>query len=478
MEDQVRAVNEVPGCHAVILNAKNATAKLIGSIKRGTYTHVFLSPETALGGDKFELAKGANAKKKKKAKLPELIQALFRDDQFTKRVSALVVDEAHLIVDWADFRPEFEWVSIVRSFFADKPLMMLTATLTKSVRNNMLSALAVKLTEIHVEYTLPLRLDLTLYFWKKQEGDIDIVMKKLVESVRADEGRLLLCVRREDVMEKIWALGTEALAEADLVYREVVDEEPEPQTSRLESAIKAMSAGRHYVDPDKEYTQLQLELMKEMDLCGLGTFRSLGVSAPEIQRSSDLLRFKMFSSNTPREDEVKRSMLEDVSSADGNTSALACTIACGVGVNFRNCTGALVWEMPLTMNDFGQRIGRVGRGLVDPERRARIDAFWKGIEIKLNSAEDALRALCMDDEICRHLQLAKFFKWEAKYMGGRTVEAILSEAKTKIGLQPHDCCDVCARQCDCARDPDQRAARQNKNKCPVWSAVLKQMGRF
>jgi hypothetical protein len=252
----------------------------------------------------------------------------------------------------------------------------------------------------------------------------------------------------------------------------------QPPEGKLARTLKAMSAGQHYVDPGDKPTPLQLELRREMDLHGLGTFKALGVSEPEVAEASSRLRFKMFSSNTPRVDIEKQTLLEDVSGVDGKTPALACTIACGVGVNFMNCIAAIIWEMPYTMGDFVQRIGRVGRGLLRPERRARIDAFWRGMEIKLKSAEDALRSMCMEDDACRHLQIAKFFAWEAKYMSGRTVEAILAERKIKLGLEMHECCDVCARGCNCTRDPAVRATRQHGSECPVWADVLKRMGRI
>ena len=66
----------------------------------------------------------------------------FRDFLHTLRVSLIAVDEAHCISEWGhDFRPDYRNLKNLRSFFPDTPIIGLTATATKKVREDIVEQL-------------------------------------------------------------------------------------------------------------------------------------------------------------------------------------------------------------------------------------------------------------------------------------------------------------------------------------------------
>lgn len=67
------------------------------------------------------------------------------------KIDLIAIDEAHCISEWGhDFRPEYRQLSELRDRFRDVPLMALTATATKRVRDDIQSILHLNLKKIHI----------------------------------------------------------------------------------------------------------------------------------------------------------------------------------------------------------------------------------------------------------------------------------------------------------------------------------------
>jgi len=67
------------------------------------------------------------------------------------KVAAFAIDEAHCISEWGhDFRPEYRQLSILRESLPDIPIIALTATATRRVRNDVVDRLQLKKAEVFI----------------------------------------------------------------------------------------------------------------------------------------------------------------------------------------------------------------------------------------------------------------------------------------------------------------------------------------
>ncbi|KAA8893177.1 P-loop containing nucleoside triphosphate hydrolase protein [Sphaerosporella brunnea] len=115
-EDQVRAAKQ-NGIKAVALNEgtlSNARG-LLDQVSGGAYEVVVVSPE-------FCSPSNHNWCK------------MTGSTEFSCRLKGIVVDEAHLIHAWRDFRPAYTNIHQLRIWYPSLPFMVLTATMTPYVR--------------------------------------------------------------------------------------------------------------------------------------------------------------------------------------------------------------------------------------------------------------------------------------------------------------------------------------------------------
>lgn len=138
------------GIRPFVLNGESNSLQSRRDIALGMYTHIWLSPEFAVGDLDEEPAGDDStrgmAKKPKKMAARKAITVLdgFRDNgtfsgvlqhpEFQRRLRLVAIDELHLCAKngWGDFRPHFSQLHILRAQLPDTvPLFGTTATLTK-----------------------------------------------------------------------------------------------------------------------------------------------------------------------------------------------------------------------------------------------------------------------------------------------------------------------------------------------------------
>ena len=132
MQDQVESLKD-NGIAATFLNSTlglTETRKRETDIIQGKIKLLYVAPERLLS-EKF---------------LPflELINS-------QQGISTFAIDEAHCVSEWGhDFRPEYRQLKLLRETYPDIPMMALTATATKRVREDIITQLNLHKPYIHV----------------------------------------------------------------------------------------------------------------------------------------------------------------------------------------------------------------------------------------------------------------------------------------------------------------------------------------
>ena len=190
MQDQVAALNAA-GVNAVFLNSTvewEDYKDSMNSIRRGETKIVYVAPETLV--------------------TPK-INDLLHDSRVT--VSCITIDEAHCVSEWGhDFRPDYLEISSLRSQFKDAVFLALTATATRSVREDIIKNLKLKNPAVLVSsFDRP---NIFLDVRQKSRNALD----QVVECIRRhwDESGIIYCFSKKQVdelTEKLDKLGYSVL---------------------------------------------------------------------------------------------------------------------------------------------------------------------------------------------------------------------------------------------------------------------------
>ncbi|MBR1402971.1 MAG: RecQ family ATP-dependent DNA helicase [Treponema sp.] len=177
MQDQVASLNAA-GINAVFLNSTvewEDYKDSMNSIRRGETKIVYVAPETLV--------------------TPK-INDLLHDSRVT--VSCITIDEAHCVSEWGhDFRPDYLEISSLRSQFKSAVFLALTATATRSVREDIIKNLKLKNPAVLVSsFDRP---NIFLDVRQKNRNALD----QVVECIRRhwDESGIIYCFSKRQVDE-------------------------------------------------------------------------------------------------------------------------------------------------------------------------------------------------------------------------------------------------------------------------------------
>ncbi len=183
MKDQVQALvaNGIPAAFLNSSLSHQQEQNVLQKIKAGEYNLLYVAPERVMLGD-------------------------FLDLMTTIEISLFAVDEAHCVSTWGHhFRPDYKKLSIIKSLFPHKPVMALTATADRTVRQDIGEMLQLTDPSLFVSSFDRPNLSLAVLPGQKKWGQLIRIVQKYPQ-----ESGIIYCASRkgtEQVAAKLQQVG-------------------------------------------------------------------------------------------------------------------------------------------------------------------------------------------------------------------------------------------------------------------------------
>ncbi|XP_029209961.2 ATP-dependent DNA helicase RecQ-like [Acropora millepora] len=69
------------------------------------------------------------------------VAKMLKGEDFQRRVRAIVIDEAHLVLPWCSFRPAYGKIGVLSNLFPEVPDLALTGTATRATKTGTIDSL-------------------------------------------------------------------------------------------------------------------------------------------------------------------------------------------------------------------------------------------------------------------------------------------------------------------------------------------------
>ena len=187
MKDQVDALKN-NGVEAEFLNSSQTSreqTEVFQSVRQGKTKILYVAPERLLqSGDQFI----------------DFLRSL--------KVSLFAIDEAHCISSWGhDFRPEYIQLGKLKRYFPDVPVIALTATADKLVRQDIFERLNIKNAELFLSsFNRP-----NIFYQVEPNRNSYAQLLEYLET-RRDESGIIYCLSRAGTESLSWDLRDEGFS--------------------------------------------------------------------------------------------------------------------------------------------------------------------------------------------------------------------------------------------------------------------------
>lgn len=106
------------------------------------------------------------------------------NETWQSKTRLIVIDEAHCISEWGeDFRSDYQHLHELRSFFS-VPIMTLTATSTKKVKDDIMEHLQLADDDTDIIFKSPNRPNIFIEVRKKESTDYEVALKWLIDHIK------------------------------------------------------------------------------------------------------------------------------------------------------------------------------------------------------------------------------------------------------------------------------------------------------
>uniref|UniRef100_A0A7M5V0T6 DNA 3'-5' helicase n=1 Tax=Clytia hemisphaerica TaxID=252671 RepID=A0A7M5V0T6_9CNID len=291
INDQIKAAGD--SCIMAISLDKTVTDECYEDIKAGTYSLVYACPEV-LETKRWRM--------------------LFSDSEFVDRCIGVVVDEAHVMVEWGKssnestkaFRESYSKIVELQSLLSSKARFMLfTATATSATQATIFSMLNLQSNDVYCEIYHP------------NKNNVRFTVEQI--SMGKEDGRYLVNF-------------------FDFIMEEII--------AKKEHTCKTII----YVNTRKEVNLLNNGMASKL---GVDLFLSGKEGNPRYRLVEE------FHAYSPQS--VKNHVLAQASILESHLRVIICTSAFGMGVNVKGFNRCIHFGPPSTVESFVQEVGRVGR---------------------------------------------------------------------------------------------------------------------
>lgn len=265
MQDQVQSL-QANGISSVFLNSSQSFSEYkqaVNDIKAGRVKIVYVSPE------------GVSSNK---------IRTLLLDENI--EVSCITVDEAHCVSQWGhDFRPDYLELMSFRKLFPGIPLLALTATATKEVRDDICKNLGMKNPNVFIS-----SFDRPNIFLEVQPKTEDV--NQIINYIKqhAGESGIIYCNSRKKVDELYYTL--DKMGYSALNYHAGLSDEIRKKNQELfikdevQIIVATVAFGMGIDKPDVRYV-INYDLPKSME----EYYQEIGRAGRDGLESSALLLY-------------------------------------------------------------------------------------------------------------------------------------------------------------------------------------------
>ncbi|XP_067026602.1 bifunctional 3'-5' exonuclease/ATP-dependent helicase WRN-like [Acropora muricata] len=256
MRDQTVKLNDLQVRSLIVRNTESLSEVEIRDIKESKYRIIYGHPEAFVG------------------KLRKILDS----EEVRRDLRAVVVDEAHLIVEWKTFRPAYAQLGILGAMFPNVPVVALMATATEKTKSQISSSLGMVKPEV-IEVNPNRKNIFYSCSTRPHTGDdkIEVLLLPYIAKLQ---------VMREKMPLTVIYSNLQVCGECFSVFDRYLGEEQYTPIGSLHFAKNRLFAQFHANYPEKEKNDILDELLK-----GPGKIRVLfvtiafgiGVDCPRIR---------------------------------------------------------------------------------------------------------------------------------------------------------------------------------------------------
>ncbi|XP_078363686.1 uncharacterized protein LOC144647866 [Oculina patagonica] len=274
------------------------------------------------------------------------VTKILRSKEFQRRVKAIVVDEAHLVHQWSNFRPAYGKIGYLSNILPTVPVLALTGTATTATKSHIIDILG-----LSSPVTIESNPDRPNIFYASHvrpdrgEDKLEPILKPIVQELKLK--------KKEMPLTLIYA-SLETIADSFLYF------------------ASHMGKDQYYPSSAEHCAKNRL-------------FTQYHAQYPEHER---------------------KRIVDELVNGTSNHRVLFVTVAFGIGIDCNNIRRIIHIGVPYTMEEYCQEVGRAGRDGLP----ARADIYYNSYDISKSrkSMTDIMKTYVQSKD-CKRKMILNYF---------------------------------------------------------------------